>query len=94
MADEVDFKSLKANEKSFRIGATHGAQWFRTVARTMVDEGASASEISSRLGDLIEVMQDWRQNATLADETFPEGNPWTWPKETLEDYINAHRSDW
>jgi hypothetical protein len=81
-------------EMDFRIGATHAAQWFRDIVRKMTASGSSNEEISARLGDLNQVLQDWRQNAVLQKDDFPEGNPWDWHQGILDDYIAQRRDEW
>jgi hypothetical protein len=63
---------IKADAE-FRRGATHGAQWFRDVVRRMRKEGYSVEQIDNRLGDLKEVLADWRDNQPTNE--LPTGNP-------------------
>ena len=50
------------DDSKFRRGATHGAQWFREVVKEMTASGASAADIDDRLGNLNQVLLDWRED--------------------------------
>jgi hypothetical protein len=56
----------------------------------MVAEGHSAEHVSAVLGDLVEVLLDWRERKVK----LPAGNPWDWQKSTLADYISSRKSEW
>jgi hypothetical protein len=78
-------------EIQFRVGATHGASWFWRVAKHMTKQGKTPEAISDRSGDLVQVLQDWRQgNVSLPSE----GNPWEWKAEDLDAFIAKRQHKW
>jgi hypothetical protein len=77
-------------EKKFRIGACHAAQWLRDETRKMTNEGHPPKHISAVLGDMVQVLLDWREGRV----EMPAGNPWEWPKPALADYIATRKSEW
>lgn len=80
------------DDRQFRRGATHGAQWFRDEVRRMTSEGLSAEQIDKQLGDLNGVLTDWRNNQAV--NKLPAGNPWEWKVDDLSAYIERRRSEW
>jgi hypothetical protein len=78
------------DEVQFRIGACHGAQWLRAETRKMVAEGKTAEHVSAVLGDLAQVLLDWREGKVQ----MPAGNPWEWSKPDLAHYISARKGEW
>jgi hypothetical protein len=88
---------MNDNETQFRIGATHASAWFRSVVKQMAKEGKSASEISDRLGDLHQVLLDWRNSLRIQSLDLPgEGhqNPWEWTRDELDTFIERRKSQW
>jgi hypothetical protein len=58
----------------------------------MLEEGKSKEEILERLGDLEEVLTDYRN-----DRVEMPGNgspPWEWPANQLEHFISMRKSEW
>jgi hypothetical protein len=81
----------KYEETQFRIGATHAASWFWQVSKQMTMEGKTSQEISERLGDLTEVLGDWReQNVPLPSND----NPWEWKAADLNAFISKRKREW
>jgi len=70
-------------EANFRRGILQGAQWFREEVERRAADGWSAEEISDRLFDLMEALNDWANGTT---ET-PQGAPWEWAEGDLDDFI-------
>jgi hypothetical protein len=58
----------------------------------MEESGSSPAQISHRLGDLNQVLQDWRENQ-VSNELL-SGNPWDWRSEELDAYIERRRKEW
>ena len=89
MAEEKD------RETKFRIGATHAATWFREEAKRMAKEGKTAQEISDHLGDLNQVLIDWRNDWINPYVGLPsEENPWEWKAEDLKAFIAKRKREW
>lgn len=90
-ADGLSAKqNLAALETQFRIGALHGANWFRQRVKVLAANGLSGTEISTSLGTLLEVLMDWRNNQV----DMPTNNPWEWSQENLEAFINERKEQW
>jgi hypothetical protein len=86
---------LKNLETKFRIGATHASNWMRNVVKEMAAEGKTPQEISDYLGDLNQVLLDWRINWTNPRLNLPHGtNPWQWPKADLAAFIAERKKQW
>jgi len=82
-------------ETKFRIGATHAATWFCEEAKRMAKEGKTAQEISDYLGDLNQVLIEWRKNWTTHNVGLPSGeNPWEWKTEDLKAFIAKRKREW
>ena len=77
-------------EQKFRIGACHGAEWLHKQATRMMAGGSSAAQISTKLGDLVQVLMDWREGQV----EMPDGNPWEWGEEVLSHYISSQKVEW
>jgi len=56
----------------------------------MVAEGKTAEHISVVLGDMMQVLQDWRDDRV----PMPAGNPWEWAKPDLEHFVSTRKSEW
>jgi hypothetical protein len=85
----------KYEETQFRIGAAHAAAWFWQVSKQMTMEGKTSQEISERLGDLSEVLADWRNNWTTQNVALPsEDNPWEWKAADLNAFISKRKPEW
>jgi hypothetical protein len=65
--------SFEADEH-FRKGACHAAAWLRETARTLADQGRTASEVADHLAELARVLENWRTQTV----ELPDGNPWDW----------------
>lgn len=78
------------HETKFRKGACHGAQWLRKKVKLMAQEGRSATEVSAMVGDLMQVLVDWRGGQV----EMPAGNPWDWSGEALQHFIALRKSEW
>ena len=74
-------------ETAFRRGADHAATWLSRQALTMLAEGKSSLEISSRLSDLAEVLDLWRQESV----DLPDLNPWDWSDGQIDDLLKQAR---
>jgi hypothetical protein len=77
-------------ETKFRTGACHASQWLRAETRKMAADGRSADHISAVLGDMVQVLMDWRDGKVQ----MPDGNPWEWPKPELDHFIASRKSEW
>jgi hypothetical protein len=77
-------------DRGFRIGASHAAGWLAETVKRMEAAKASTSEVSQVVHDYMNVLVDWREEQI----DMPEGNPWSWSYEQLQDYIKRRRKEW
>lgn len=76
------------SDQNFRKGGCHAAKWFLQTSRRLVDEGRTAGEINDHLADLLEVLNNWRNQTS----EIPDGNPWDWSFKDLASVIQATKT--
>lgn len=86
MSVEKDIVHSRSDE-NFRKGACHSSQWFLQTSRTLADEGRTAAEIAEHLGELADVLSDWRSQTG----EIPDGNPWDWSFKDLASLIKRQK---
>jgi hypothetical protein len=82
MAVEKDLVNSRSDE-NFRKGACHAGQWLLHTSQMLAGEGMTATEIADHLGELNDVLGDWRSQT----REMPDGNPWDWSLKDLASVI-------
>ena len=77
-----------SDENAFRRGADHAATWLSRKALTMLAEGKTSLEIASRLSDLAEAADLWRQESA----ELPKLNPWDWSDAQIDELLKRARA--
>jgi hypothetical protein len=81
---------MESADRKFRIGASHAAGWIAETMKSMEAAKASASEMSRTVEDLMNILVDWREEQV----EMPNGDPWSWSFEELQNFIERRRDKW
>jgi hypothetical protein len=73
------------------LGACHSAHWLRKEAKRSAKEGKTAEEIADRLGQLFQVLLDWRNEVPGVPSSL---SPWQWFRKDLDAFIERRTKEW